>query len=285
MKRLIVTADDFGASAEVNQAVEQAYRNGVLTSASLMVTGAAADDAVRRARELEGLAVGLHLVLVDGAPALPEACVTRLVNGDGAFLRDPLEAGLRFYFSPRARSQLEAEIRAQFEAFAATGLTLDHVDAHHHMHMHPTVCDRLLEVGADYGMQALRVPDEPVLPALCGDAGERRRRGRQRLFLAPWTRRVRSRAGGQGVTTNDAVFGLYDSGAMDTEKLVRAVASLPPGVSEIYLHPATAKYGALDTPHPTSASPAEKEYRALIHPRVARAVKKFDIELATYSAL
>ncbi len=285
MKRLIVTADDFGASTEINEAVGQAHGKGVLTTASLMVSAPATDDAVRRAHALETLRVGLHVVLVDGAPTLPEASVTRLLNGEGRFMDDPIEAGMRFYFSRRARAQLESEIRAQFEAFAATGLALDHVNAHHNFHLHPTVAEIVLRLATEFGAPAVRVPDEPVLEAMCRDRSERRRRRRQRALLGPFASRLRARADRLGLATPDAVFGFYDTGAMDTEKLVRAIANVPDGVTEIYLHPATKLRAAADVPHPASAPAAEREYRALVHPRTRRAVEKFDIALTTFSGL
>ena len=285
MKRLIVTADDFGASTEINEAVVQAHRKGVLTTASLMVSAPAAEDAVRRARELETLRVGLHVVLVDGAPTLPEAAVTRLVNGDGRFLDDPVEAGMRFWFSPRARTQLESEIRAQFEAFATTGLAFDHVNAHHNFHLHPTVAEIVVRLATEFGAPAVRVPDEPVLEAICRDPAERRRRRRQRALLGPFSARLRARARRLGLATPDAVFGFYDTGAMDTEKLVRAIANVPDGLTEIYLHPATRVRAAVDVPHPASAPAAEREFRALVHPRTRRVVEKFDIALTTFSGI
>ncbi len=283
MKRLIVTADDFGASTEINEAVVQAHRKGVLTTASLMVSAPAAEDAVRRAHELESLRVGLHVVLVDGAPTLPEPAVTRLVNGEGRFMDDPVTAGMRFWFSPRARTQLESEIRAQFEAFAMTGLAFDHVNAHHNFHLHPTVAEIVVRLASEFGAPAVRVPDEPVIAAICRDPAERRRRRRQRALLGPFTSRLRARARGLGLATPDAVFGFYDTGAMDTEKLVRAIANVPDGLTEIYLHPATRVRAAADVPHPASAPAAEREFRALVHPRTRRVVEKFDIALTTVS--
>ena len=83
MKRLIVTADDFGLSVRVNEAIEAAFQHGILTAASLMVTGPAAGDAIARAQRLRGLKVGLHVVLVRGCPVLPPADVPDLVNQDG----------------------------------------------------------------------------------------------------------------------------------------------------------------------------------------------------------
>ncbi|HEX5867450.1 MAG TPA: hopanoid biosynthesis-associated protein HpnK, partial [Beijerinckiaceae bacterium] len=161
MKRLVVTADDFGLVPEVNEAVEAAHRDGILTAASLMVAEPAAADAVERARRLATLRVGLHLVLVEGRPALPPERVTDLVDGDGRFRTDMARLGFDIFARPRVRRQLEAEITAQFEAFAATGLTLDHVNAHKHFHLHPTIAGTIISIGRRYGMTALRVPVEP----------------------------------------------------------------------------------------------------------------------------
>src|SRR3954454_3842581 len=162
MKQLIVTADDFGREAAVNEAVEEAHRNGILSTASLMVAAPAAADAVARARRLPGLRVGLHLVLVDGAPALAAAAVPALVGGNGEFEPNMVRAGIRFAVSPGARRQLAAEIRAQFEGFRATGLALEHVNGHKHFPLPPTIGRLILEIGRDYGLRAVRLPAEPV---------------------------------------------------------------------------------------------------------------------------
>ena len=126
-----------------------------------MVAAPAAADAVARAHRLALLRVGLHLVLIDGSPILSPDELDGLVDRDGRFDDNPLRAGLRFFFRPGARRHLAAEIRAQFEAFRATGLALDHVNAHKHMHLHPTVARLVVEIGRDYGLRAVRVPAEP----------------------------------------------------------------------------------------------------------------------------
>src|SRR6266699_5092946 len=162
LRRLIVTADDFGRDVAINEAVEAASRDGILCGASLMVAAPAAEDAVARARRLPGLRVGLHLVLTDGSPVLPRGEIRGLVGADGRFDDRQIRAGLRYFFAPGVRRLLAAEIRAQFEAFRATGLALDHVNAHQHMHLHPTVARLMIEIGRDYGIRAVRLPAEPV---------------------------------------------------------------------------------------------------------------------------
>lgn len=250
--RLIVTADDFGLHPAVNHAVERGYREGVLRAASLMVTAPAVADAVARARHMPGLAVGLHLVLADGAAALPPAAIPDLVDARGRFGDDMLREGVRFFFLPRVRRQLAAEIRAQFEAFAATGLPLDHVNAHKHFHLHPTVLSLMLSIGRDYGLQAVRWPAEP-------GSGP---------WLKPWLALMRRRLRRAGVRSNDHVFGIRHSGGMDEQVLLDVVQGLPPGLSELYLHPAT--HGEL-TPSMAHYRHAD-ELAALLSPRVRRAV-------------
>jgi hopanoid biosynthesis associated protein HpnK len=283
LKRLIVTADDFGRSLAINEAVENAHREGILTTASLMVGELAAEDALRRARSLPGLNVGLHLVVVDGIPVLPATEVPDLVDADGAFSRQLVRSGWRFFASGKVRRQLEAEIRAQFEAFRASGLELDHVNAHHHMQLHPTVADLILRIGRDYTLRAIRVPDEPPLDALCDSRAELRRRKSQRLFLSPWLGRLRRGLKRSGTGHNDHLFGLYDTNALGVEKLVRILAHLPAGTSELMLHPA--KDPSTAPRRRERALPGHEEYRALVHPRVARSVDKFGIELTSFGQL
>jgi hopanoid biosynthesis associated protein HpnK len=233
---LIITADDFGAALAVNQAVEIAHLGGILSAASLMVGGAAAADAVERARRMPALRVGLHLVLTDGRPLLPPARVRRLTGRDGRFSDDMAAAGARMFFDPLARRELAAEIDAQFRAFAATGLPLDHVDAHKHFQLHPTIERLIVEIGARHGLRAMRVPVEPTGPLAATEPDAPPRPAR---LMTWWAERSRTRVRRAGLLAPDQVFGLRWSGAMTRRRLEGLIRALPPGLSEIYLHPAT----------------------------------------------
>jgi predicted glycoside hydrolase/deacetylase ChbG (UPF0249 family) len=124
VKSLIITADDFGAAREVNDAVEQAHRHGALTAASLMVSGPAAADAVARAKQMPSLRVGLHLVLVDGRPALPAAQIPDLVDSDGYFRTSMARAGAAMFFLAKARRHLAAEIEAPSTTSTRTSISI-----------------------------------------------------------------------------------------------------------------------------------------------------------------
>jgi hopanoid biosynthesis associated protein HpnK len=208
----------------VNEAVEIAYTQGILTAASLMVAGAAAADAVERARRLPMLGVGLHIVLADGAPVLAPEQIPALVGPDGRFPAAMLGTALKIAFNPAARRQMQAEVAAQFAAFAATGLPLDHVNAHKHFHLHPMIASAILQTGRRYGLRAMRVPLEPGAGAV----------------LNWWTGRLGARLHRAGLTGNDRVAGLAASGAFDSARMVAALAGLKAGLTEIYTHPATA---------------------------------------------
>ena len=273
-RKLIVTADDFGAAREVNEAVELAHTRGILTAASLMMSGAAVGDAVARARRLPALRVGLHLVLVDGAPVLPRLAVCVLVDVAGRFPAYLARAGRNIFCRPSARRQLRAEIAAQFDAFRATGLALDHVNAHHHFHLHPTVAALVLEIGATRGVRGLRVPCEPAAVLARIDPSQHPHDDwRAKLCARILARRTRQ----QGVMTPANVFGLAWSGAMTRPRLEGLLHHLPDGVSEIYAHPATSDGFA-----GASGGHAE-ELAALIAPSVVRLLRGSDIATGGYS--
>jgi hopanoid biosynthesis associated protein HpnK len=272
MRRLIVTGDDFGLALPVNEAIETAHRSGILSAASLMVGAPAAADAVERARRLPTLRVGLHLVLVQGRAVLPPTTIPHLVSERGEFSQNLVTAGFRFFFSPAVRRQLEAEIHAQFAAFQETGLPLDHVNTHNHMHLHPTVLGVILRVGRDFGLRAVRVPYEPPVVSWRAARKGLLRRACWSLGLAFWIWLLRSRVRRAGIKTNDFIFGLHDTGTMDEATVLRLLCQLPPGVTEIYFHPATWRCAELVTAMPTYNP--QQEFAALISPRVRAVLER-----------
>ncbi|WP_428381806.1 hopanoid biosynthesis-associated protein HpnK [Nevskia ramosa] len=257
MRRLIINADDYGLDLAVNAAVEQAHVDGVLTTASLMVGAAAVADAVERAKRLPRLGVGLHLVLADGPAVSRPETIPDLVDARGRFGDHMARDGFRFFFLPHVRRQLAIEIRAQFEAFRATGIALDHVNVHKHFHLHPTVLSLILDIGRDYGLNAVRLPREPGAAPL----------------LAPWLALTRRRLRAANILHNDAMFGLSATGAMDEAALLAAIEKLPPGLSEIYLHPATRQRLTPTMSHYRH----DDELAALLSPKVQDAIAQHGI--------
>lgn len=278
MKRLIVTADDFELADEVNEAVEQAHLHGVLSAASLMVGAPAAADAVARARRMPRLRVGLHLTLVESAPFLSPTDIPDLVDETGRLRRDLAGYGAAIMFRPSVRRQLRAEIRAQFSAFQATDLVLDHVNAHQHYHLHPAVMSELLDIGRDFGMRAVRAPFEPISGLA---AVERTPRPATSIIAGPWTRLMLRRARRAGLFVADRVFGLAWSGAMTAPRLSGLIETLGPGCTEIYTHPATAGGFSGSAPNYRYA----EELRALQSPVCCDALARCGAALGGYGDL
>jgi chitin disaccharide deacetylase len=242
-----------------------------------MVAAPAAADAIRRARELKNLRIGLHLVLADGRAMLPPHRIPNLVDPKGYMDGRMVRRGLQYFALRGVRKQLEAEIRAQFAAFADSGLALDHVNVHKQFHLHPTVLDLLLRVGRDYGVAAVRLPREPRWFA--------RRAGRGpaagAALLAPWLALMQRRLRAAKVLYNDQVFGVAASGMMDEATLLEIIARRPPGITEIYLHPAT-ESGSTIAASMRGYRHAE-ELAALTSPRVRAAVAQAGISLGGYA--
>jgi hopanoid biosynthesis associated protein HpnK len=228
-----------------------------------MVGAPAAARAVEIARRLPGLKVGLHLALTEAKPVLPPSALPDLVDAHGRFRPNMARAGAAMFFLPQVKRQMRAEVRAQFEAFRATGLELDHVNAHKHFHLHPSILSAILELAKEFGVKAARAPYEPrAILERIEPAGPRL----SGLALAARGQRARLRRA--GIAAPDQVFGLAWSGAMTSSRLQGLIAHLPEGVTEIYMHPATAAGFA-------GAAPGyayEEELAALTSPDLRRRI-------------
>ena len=271
-KQVIITGDDFGLALPVNEAIELAHREGVLTTTSLLVGELAAADAIERAQRNPELRVGLHLAVCDGRPTLPPREIPTLVNARGE-LRHPIVALLRLFFLgrlPAHRAQLEAEIRAQFDAFRASGLTPDHVNGHNNMQLHPVVLPILMQVAREHGVTAVRLPFEPLLASWRAARHGFVWRACVWLVMRPWGAYIKRRLLREGFVVNDYLFGVYDCGALDQKLLQGIIANLPEGLSEIHCHPATRRCPELDKNMPNYGH--EAELRALTHPAVRAAL-------------
>jgi hopanoid biosynthesis associated protein HpnK len=275
---LIVTADDFGLAPEVNAAVETAHRNGILTAASLMIGAPAAADAVDRARRMPSLKVGLHIVLTDGYPVSPPSRLPNLVDRSGRFRSDMARASVRIFVDPTVRRQVADEIAAQFEAFLATGLRLDHVDCHKHWHLHPTIAGLILDIGQRHGMTALRIPSEPVRVLRLID---KQTSSKLSWVTSTWAALLKARVRRRRLLAADRVFGLAWSGAMTESRLAGLLAHLPNGLTEIYFHPATSNSFSGATPGYRYVD----ELAALVAPTIVLAARGHDIRLIGYTDL
>ncbi len=270
-RRLIVNADDFGRSHSINQVVIRAHREGILTTASLMVNGDAFDEAVELAKQNPALGVGLHLTLVCGKATCGRMEIPDLVNPLGEFSNSPVATGARYFFNRGLRLQLAREIAAQFAKFKATGLVLDHVNGHLNLHLHPTVFEMLASRCQEWGIRRMRVTDDPFTLNRRLAGGKWFYRASHALIFGRLSRRARRVLARSEIRFTDHVFGLLQNGRVDERYIAKLLPELPRGDSELYSHPSLDEF--------------RHEFEALISPRVKAQVRELGIGLIRYQDL
>jgi hopanoid biosynthesis associated protein HpnK len=278
-RRLIVNADDFGISEEVNEAVVRAFNEGVLTSTSLMVTGVAFEHAVRLAKENPGLAVGIHLVTVVGRSVLPHSQIPTLVDEAGNFSNNPTAAGLKYFFAPRARQELRKELAAQFDKFRSTGLELSHIDGHLHLHVHPVIFNAALELGAKYGVSCMRVPVEERRLALVFDRANVLQKTIYTLLFGGLATYMKKKLTARGFACAERVYGNLQSGRMSESYFLYALDNLTADTNEIYFHPAVY---ADDRLLSNGEAQCLIEFEALTSKKVKERIQQLDLRLTNY---
>jgi hopanoid biosynthesis associated protein HpnK len=279
---LIVNGDDFGYSAEVNRAIIQAHREGVLTSASLMVNERAAVQAVELAKANPRLAVGLHLVLAHGRSALPHAQIPHITNDRDQFTGSSFHAGLDYFFLPVARDEMRREMRAQFERFVRTGLPFSHVDGHTHLHMHPTIFDELVDLCEEFGVKRMRVVKGEMRLSLKLDAKSLPNKLVWGVVFNLLGRRCEKKLAGRGFVRPRKVYGLLQTGDLNEDYLLNLLAQMENASSEIYAHPlAFDADEAAQRENPGGA----RELQAFLSDRVRRAIEQAGFRLATYQCI
>ena len=159
------------------------------------------------------------------------------------------------------------------QAFLAAGLTLDHINAHHHFHLHPVVLPIVVDLARRYRAPAVRVPFERSMPPYRGIP--------LAATMMPWALRARRRLRRSGIATNDALFGLYDTGTMTEAAWLRIIPRIGPGLTEVYCHPARSVPGTPGEPSATSRSASE--LAALMSPRVRTALDRAGIRRTAFA--
>jgi hopanoid biosynthesis associated protein HpnK len=269
--RLIVNADDFGSSDSANTAIERAHREGILTSASLMVNGNRANEAVDIARRNPVLAVGLHLVLVCGKSTLKPSEIISVVDQKYQFSTSPVFAGMRYFFTKGIHQYIRQEIHAQFREFRTSGLELDHLNGHLNFHLHPTVFNFLKKDYMDLGIRAMRLTRDPYMQNLRLAAGRYFYRTTHAFIFDRLSKRVEKSLSRRKIHYTDATYGLLQNDRITERYLLKLLEELRPGTWELYCHPDLGSHS--------------HELEALISPRVKDMIRNRGIVLCRYSDL
>jgi len=275
-RAVIVTADDFGLSRAVNAGIVRAHREGILTATSLMVTAAARDEAVALAHENPKLDVGLHLVVCRGRSVLAPERLHGIVNAGGDFAESPVAAGMRYFFNRSIRTRVHDEIRAQIELHLKLVGRLDHIDGHLNFHVHPVIADMLIDLCTEYHVPCMRLPREPVFTTLALARDHTVRKIVESVIFRALSRRVRRKLNARGIRSTAALFGLHQSGHLTEEYILGVIARLPPGLTELYFHPAADLGGP-------PALEAQSEVAILTSHRVRAALDEQGVRLTSFA--
>jgi chitin disaccharide deacetylase len=268
-KQLVVNADDFGFTPDVNAGIVEANRHGILTATTLMANGDAFEDAVRLSRETPALDIGCHLVLIGGHS---------LVTGN-AFPR-----GVPQLLAALARREfsLYDELVAQVRRLLNAGLHPSHLDTHKHTHLAPPVLDAVAEVSREFGIPWVRRPFD--FPLTAAQYGIPRSKNLTSAALGVLRRRFHRVLASYGCRTTDHFAGFQITGRLRTRELVKLMASIPPGTTELMVHPGHCGPALRAAPTRLKES-REAELEALLAPEVREAVALHGIELVTYAGL
>ena len=236
-----------------------------------MVNGSGFNEAVQIARDNPRLGVGLHLSLVCGRSALKPTEIPGLVDNSYSFSNRPVLSGFRYFALPSLRRQLRQEIHAQFQKFHRTGLKLDHVNGHLHLHLHPTVFSILKHHAAEWGVTRVRLTRDPFWLNARLAPGRWFYRATHFCAFALLSLRAQKTLKDLQLRHTDRVFGLLQDGEADEDYVTGLIPRLPPGDSELYSHPSLDEF--------------KHEFDALVSPRVAALIREHQIQLLRYQDL
>ena len=235
MKKLIVNADDFGRHELINRAVERAFNAGCLRSATVMTGGIAFDDAIKLAKKIPDLGVGLHLTLANGNPILPPQEIPSLVTAQGIFHADYVTFLKRYLRGKISLAEVRSELAAQFEKFSRTGLTLTHVDSHQHLHHVPGIVEIVLELASAAGVGAMRIAGAKIFDGELDSVGK----FVGRLGLGSLAKFAAHCAHKKNFVTPEHFAGIVAGESVNENFLLKLIENLQDGTTEVMLHPGT----------------------------------------------
>jgi chitin disaccharide deacetylase len=287
MKRLIVNADDFGYTQGVNAGVIRGFREGIITSTTIMANGAAFEDAVQHAKQNPKLGVGCHLVLVDGPCVAAPTSIPSLANQHGQ-LPPTLALLMRKLLTGAIKEDdIARELRAQIRRIIQAGIEPTHVDSHKHTHSHPRVLKQLVRVANEFGIRRIRKPFEDanvLLKSAFAGGWQTLKRSMMALAARRGLGRFDALARANGVVTPDHFWGVAATGRLNNGVLLSTVASIPEGASELMCHPG--EYDErLESSNTSLKHERQNELEALVDPVVRVAIKERGIELIDYRGL
>ena len=280
MKKLIINADDFALHHSVNKGIITASEEGVLTSTSIIPSGAFFDEAVKMAILNKKIGIGVHLTLVHERPILPIARVKSLITTKNLFHNNYLEFIKKMLNNEINYQEVYAELSAQIKAVQKTGITITHLDSHQHLHILPKITDIVLQLAQEYNIKSIRIPDEALFFTGGYPWTVNRMIGRTGLSILAKMARLKI---GKNLFMPDHFFGMLAGGNMKEEYLLQIIKTLPAGITEIMMHPAESNFEMKK--HYYWDYCWQDELKALLSERIKKEIKAQKIELISFGDL
>ena len=235
MKKIIVNADDFGRHELINRAVERAFNSGFLKSTTLMAGGAAFEDAVKLAKKISGLGVGIHFTLANGNPVLPPKEIPTLVTEEGIFYGDYVKFLKRYLSRKISLVEVRAELAAQLEKIQRAGLKLTHFDSHQHLHHIPGITEITLDLAQAAGIKSMRVANTKLFDGELDSLGK----FLGRFGLGSLAKFAAHLAHKKNFATPEHFAGIVAGESVSENFMLNLIENLREGTTEVMLHPGT----------------------------------------------
>lgn len=232
MKKLIVTADDFGLAASINRGIVKARETGIVTSVSIMPSGEAVDEALALARKSGDKWVGAHLALSEGAPVSKPSEIPTLVSKDGAFPENYYDFVINLLLGRVDLNQVYAEFSLQLKKIVDAGFKVVCLSGHSHIQMLPAILNIFLKLAAEFRIPAIRYPRRDKLTRPL-KAKKVYRALLMTLFEYLDYPAIRQ----SGLLCTERVAGFLDAGGMDEKMLSSIIDGIDEGCTELVVHP------------------------------------------------
>jgi hopanoid biosynthesis associated protein HpnK len=278
-KRIIINADDFGLCSGVNKAVAQAHTNGVLTSATIMANMPAADEAVKMAKQMPGLGVGVHLNLFEGRPLSEDSDIVCLLNDNGNFALTLVKLSLLSIARRKIRKAIRSEFAAQIQWVIDNGLKPTHIDSHKHIHSFPVIFPIVCDLARRFEITAIRFIFEPKqlssMPWPLTSEGGRKRAKTARIMAKI------NRIQNSDFLKADCLLGVAHTGKIDVNFFKAVALYNSAATAEVMTHP------GLDDGLEQKQSRMQRkgEFEALCSERTKQYFKDSAIKLVHYGQL
>ncbi|MBI3035077.1 ChbG/HpnK family deacetylase [Candidatus Woesearchaeota archaeon] len=273
MKRLIVTADDFGYSRNVNKAIIRCFKEGIVTSTSLIVNTTYFQESINLLKQNKNLDVGLHINLTEFKPLTKNKT---LAGKNGEFIGKTKWFG--GYYKNADKKEVEDEIEAQILKAVSKGLKITHINGHNHIHIFPNVIDIILRLAKKYKIRCIRIPNEKVANKHQKLSNELKKRN----MLAKFSKMAKTKILKNKLRVTNAFYGILNMNDMNFNKLSMILNSIKNGTSELMTHPAYIdKKG--DIFH--SSRQRESEIKLMTSDKIMKLIKKRRINLVNFAQI